>query len=54
MPKEKLEAEREQIDRFKEVARNLGTDEDEEAFKEKLGVIAQQNPKPPKKAPRKS
>jgi hypothetical protein len=35
----------EQIDRFREAARELECDEDEDAFKEKLGVIARQNPK---------
>lgn len=35
-----------QIDRFKEVARALGCDEDEAAFDEKLKGIARQKPKP--------
>jgi hypothetical protein len=34
-----------QRQRFKEAARQLGADEDEAAFKEKLGVIARQKPK---------
>lgn len=44
----------EQIGRFREVARELGADESEEAFKAKLRVIARQKPReeeaqPPKK-----
>jgi hypothetical protein len=35
----------EQIERFKEAARQLGCDEDEAAFDEKLKVIARQKPK---------
>ena len=34
-----------QSDRFIELARELGCDEDEAAFKAKLGKIAQQKPK---------
>lgn len=34
-----------QIERFKEAARQLGCDEDEAAFDEKLKVIARQKPK---------
>jgi hypothetical protein len=34
-----------QIDRFRETARELGCDEDEAAFKDKLRVIARQKPK---------
>lgn len=34
-----------QADRFIEAARALGADEDEAAFKAKLGVIARQKPK---------
>ena len=34
-----------QRDRFIEAARELGCDEDEAAFKEKLAVIARQKPK---------
>jgi hypothetical protein len=39
-----------QIDRFKEAARQLGCDEDEARFDEKLKEIAKHNPKdePPK------
>jgi hypothetical protein len=33
-----------QYDRFVETARKLGANEDEAAFKEKLGVIARQKP----------
>ena len=46
-----------QHERFVEAARKLGTDEDEAAFKEKLGVIARQKPKKgdmPETAPTKS
>ncbi len=39
-------------DRFIETARKLGADEDEEAFKDKLGVIARQKPKDGKLAVR--
>jgi hypothetical protein len=41
---ENNETDKRQIDRFKETARDLGADEDEAAFKAKLGVIAQQKP----------
>lgn len=34
-----------QYQRFVEEARKLGADENEEAFKEKMGVIARQKPK---------
>ena len=34
-----------QSERFTETARRLNSDEDEAAFKEKLGVIARQKPK---------
>lgn len=34
-----------QIHRFREIAKQLECDEDEAAFKEKLGVIARQKPK---------
>ena len=36
-----------QIDRFRETARQLGCDEDEAAFDEKLKVIAKAKPKAP-------
>ena len=34
-----------QIERFKEVAREAVADEDEAAFKAKLAMVAKQNPK---------
>jgi hypothetical protein len=34
-----------QIDRFKEAARQLGTDDDEAAFNERLRRLAKQKPK---------
>ena len=37
---------RTQIDRFRETARQLGCDEDEAAFRDKLRVIARQKPEP--------
>ena len=40
-----------QIDRFVEAARELGCDEDEAAFKEKLARIARQKPKDTTAAP---
>ena len=40
-----------QIDRFVEAARELGCDEDEAAFKEKLALIARQKPKDTTAAP---
>lgn len=33
-----------QLDRFKEAARELGTDDDEERFNEKLKKLAKQGP----------
>lgn len=33
-----------QLDRFKEVARELGTDDDEVRFNEKLGKLVKQKP----------
>ena len=38
-----------QSERFKKVARELGSDEDETAFKAKLSMIARQKPKDEKK-----
>ncbi len=38
-----------QVDRFKETARQLGCDEDEATFDEKLKVIARHKPKRPDK-----
>jgi hypothetical protein len=43
-----------QHDRFIEAARSIGADEDEAAFKAKLGVIARQKPKDPDSAPGKA
>ncbi len=46
------ERDAEQVKRFKEVARSIGCDESEEAFDEKLKVIARHKPKdkpPPEK-----
>lgn len=39
----------EQQERFRQTARDLGCDEDEKAFDEKLKKIATQKPKPPTK-----
>ena len=39
---------RNQVEKFKKVARELGVDEDEAAFDEKLAAIAGQKPKPKK------
>ncbi|WP_291343708.1 hypothetical protein [Acidiphilium sp. 20-67-58] len=39
-----------QIDRFKEAARNLGCDEDEARFDEKLGKLVKHKSKPTSKA----
>ncbi len=44
-PSSPLESNAAQIDRFKELARELGCDEDEAAFDEKLNALAQQKPK---------
>ena len=41
-----------QLSCFKEAARSLGADEDEDAFRAKLGVIARQKPKDEPKAPK--
>lgn len=38
-----------QVDKFKQAARDLGCDESEEAFDEKLRAIAKQKPKEPPK-----
>ncbi len=40
-----------QSERFARVARELGADDDEAAFKAKLGVIARQKPKDEPKKP---
>ena len=39
-----------QLDRFKDAARELGCDEDETAFDDTLRHIAKAKPKPPEKA----
>lgn len=39
-----MEKEKSQIDRFKEAARELGTDDDEERFNERLKNLAKQKP----------
>jgi hypothetical protein len=52
MPKNKSD-ERSQSERFIETARELGCDEDEAAFEEKLRQIATAKPKP-KAKPRKN
>ena len=41
--------EKSQLDRFKEMARDLECDEDEDAFKEKLKHVLQRKPKDNKK-----
>jgi hypothetical protein len=41
-----------QVERFKEAARELETDDDEKRFNEKLGKIAQQKPADPPKSKR--
>jgi hypothetical protein len=41
------------VDRFREMARELGCDEDEAAFKEKLAQIARHKPKDDPKGPKK-
>jgi hypothetical protein len=38
------ENEKSQLDRFKEAARQLGTDDDEAKFNEKLGKLVKQKP----------
>ncbi|MCB1393548.1 hypothetical protein [Nitrobacter sp.] len=39
-----------QLEKFKQAARELETDDDEKRFNEKLGKIARQKPKPEKPA----
>lgn len=41
---ETSDAEKSQLDRFKEAARQLGADDDEAAFNEKLGKLVKQKP----------
>jgi hypothetical protein len=46
--------EKPQIEKFREMARELGCDEDEEAFKAKLAQVMRHRPKvEPKKQPKK-
>jgi hypothetical protein len=45
-PKPKAQSDPSQYDRFIETARQLGCDEDEAAFDEKLKKIARPKPKP--------
>lgn len=45
---------KEQIDRFKEAARELGCDEDEARFDEKLGKLVKHRPKKPEKPEKES
>lgn len=40
-----MEKDKSQIERFKEAARELGTDDDEERFNERLRKMAKQKPK---------
>jgi hypothetical protein len=40
---------KEQFERFKQAARELGCDEDKERFERKLGQLATAVPRPPKK-----
>ena len=40
-----MDAKKEQLDRFKEAARELGADADEERFNEKLRKLAKAKPK---------
>jgi hypothetical protein len=42
-----------QIDKFKQAARDLETDNDERRFDEKLGKIARQKPADPPERPKK-
>ncbi|MCU4162213.1 hypothetical protein AiwAL_19390 [Acidiphilium sp. AL] len=47
MPKENLDSScKTQTDRFKEAARELGCDEDEAAFDDKLRALAKPKPRP--------
>lgn len=39
----------EQLKKFKDAARELGADDDEERFNEKLGKLMKQKPEPSKK-----
>lgn len=44
------DSKKQQIDRFKEAAREIGTDDDEAKFNEKLGKLVKQNPKSDEKS----
>jgi len=39
-----MEKEKSQLDRFKEAAREIGTDDDEAKFNEKLGKLVKRKP----------
>ncbi len=41
-----MEKDKSQLDRFKEAARELGADDDEAKFNEKLGKLVKQKPSP--------
>ncbi|QYX56512.1 hypothetical protein K1T73_15920 [Roseovarius sp. SCSIO 43702] len=45
-----MEKEKSQLDRFKEAARQLETDDDEERFEERLKELVKQKPKDEPKA----
>ena len=42
---EGMEQDKDQLDRFKEAAREIGTDDDEAKFNAKLGRLVKQKPK---------
>lgn len=44
------DSKKQQIDRFKEAAREIGTDDDEERFNEKLRKLVKQKPKSDEKS----
>lgn len=49
MPSENLpNSEKSQLDKFKEAARELETDDDEQLFKERLGKLVKHKPVPDK------
>ncbi len=41
-----MEKDKSQLDRFKEAARELGSDDDEAKFNQKLGKLVKQKPSP--------
>jgi hypothetical protein len=51
MPKASSKADKRQSQKFKEAARQLGCDEDEAAFEERLRTIAKANPAKQEKSP---